>query len=73
MVNSVKSGRKIKKTQTSDLLLTHGSDNVVVYSKYSGFSRVEFGVADWKEFMRLFSLRWSASRFLTSRSVSLDR
>ena len=30
---SVKGGRKIKKTQTSDLLLTHGSDNVVVYSK----------------------------------------
>ena len=31
MVNSVKGPRKIKKTQTSDLLLTHGSDNVVVY------------------------------------------
>ena len=45
MVNGVKGSRKIKKTEASDLLLTHGSDNVVVYSKLSGFSRVEFGVS----------------------------
>ena len=33
VVNGVKGSRKIKKTEASDLLLTHGSDNVVVYSK----------------------------------------
>ena len=33
MVNSIKGSRKIKKTETNNLLLTHGSDNVVEYSK----------------------------------------
>ena len=38
MINGVKCRRKIKKSKTSDLLLTDSSDGVIVNCKKSGFS-----------------------------------
>ena len=68
MINSVKSCRKIKKTETGNLLLADSSDNMVMNSKESSFSRMEFSVSRLK-----LADRKSVRRFLTTDSVNLER
>jgi len=53
MICSVKSSRLVKKSETSDLLMTHGFDVMIMNGEKGSFSRMMFDMADWKEFRRL--------------------
>jgi len=45
MLYSVKSSRKVKKCETSDLLMTlHGFDDMIVNGEKSSFSRMMFDI-----------------------------
>jgi hypothetical protein len=44
VINGIKSGRQIKKNETSDLLMTHGFDDVIMHRKKSSFIRMMFDI-----------------------------
>ena len=44
MVDGIKSCREIKEAETSDLLVTHSPDEVVMNGQQDGLSGVGFGI-----------------------------
>jgi hypothetical protein len=48
MINGVKCSRKIKKNKCRNLLLVNGNEQVILYAKKGGFSRMEFAIGRLK-------------------------
>jgi hypothetical protein len=48
MTSGIKCGRKIKKTEATNLLLATGSDEIIMNNKKSSFCRMEFGIGRLK-------------------------
>jgi hypothetical protein len=75
MINGIKCSGKIKKTETTNLLLAAGSDEIIMNSEKSSFCRMEFGIGRLKWVEKIvfcWKNQWGEVQ-LHVRSLSLER